>query len=136
MTDFNIGNVQQIRKKRRGRILYKNVKRKRYGQRKPGNQIPERLINRKKRCLTLLITREMQNKVRNGYNFKSKDTIWGNIKLPKMWGKCNLYASLAGEGKTGAAILGTNWGYLVVGTKGILILYCKPLCINPREILL
>lgn len=75
----------------------------------------------------------MQNKVRNGYNFKSRGTIWGNIKLPKVWGKYNLYARLAGEGKTGAAIFGTNWRHLVVGTKGILILYYKPLCINTEK---
>lgn len=54
-----------------------------------------------KRCLTLLIIREMQNKVRNGYYLTPKDKIRDNIKLPGVWGKCNPYALLRG-GKWGS----------------------------------
>lgn len=39
----------------------------------------------------------MQNKVRNRYCFASKGKTCDNIKLPKIWGKCNFHALLGGS---------------------------------------
>lgn len=49
-----------------------------------------------KRCLTLLMIREIQNKAINRNYFTAKETTWANIKVPKMWGKCN-FSALLGE---------------------------------------
>lgn len=70
----------------------------------------------------------MQNKVRNGYYFTSKDKIWNNNQLPKMWGKCNTYV-LPGKVKISAVILESNLKVFSGGQNAYRFILQIPSCV-------